>query len=103
MADTIRPFSSGCEYMDWKASNCAQCAHGYDDATSEWLCPIERAHDTAYMDTGDADAVLMLYAGWVDGVFAPRACAVRQHRSTGRGPLPPVTTTDTAALRQEQS
>lgn len=48
----VAPFYCGSQRMDWKAFNCFQCVHGYDEAARKWRCDLERGLDEAYMGDG---------------------------------------------------
>lgn len=51
---TVRPFSSGTQYLDWTCSNCDTCSKQAppDAALDEMPCPIEAALAWAALDEG---------------------------------------------------
>ena len=66
--DVVNVFSNGTEYMIWQDRNCARCAKGYDEAKSEWRCPLEKAIGEAMFDEDAAmDRELAMRAGLSPG------------------------------------
>jgi len=70
----VHPFSSGTEYMDWRARNCERCSKDYDpakdtDGVGQGLCDIETTLSLAAIGEGtisDDIAVRLKFDGvWI--------------------------------------
>ena len=73
MAERVRPFSNGTEFMAWTEGNCDRCGKGmlYDEQTEEmtFRCPIEEALNGADADDGRLSAEMAARMGYPQAAY----------------------------------
>lgn len=85
---TVRPFSSGSEAMDWQWNNCDRCVRAFkpaegknmpDYSTTQKLvnlgreCTMKYAIDMGYM-TGEVSVEIAALVGWTEEKGWPDSC-----------------------------